>query len=286
MSYTDWYEGRERCTISGSQIKAPSMQRNSDRTAQVMQGAFNTYFAGWQAARKITDVMYQRKYSQFAQDKIRSLRSAMESDLKSACCSGWYDLHFTFKHIYQNNGSFRDDTSDGWNQICNIPLGVSNFIAAMEERGKEFPNSASDYIKAQNEAKRQADAGRWEKVGEQLDSIKSSLETYAPYLWVCIPGNPGTAPKYVDTVAKCIDYAGQIHGALNKGLKAEQNVNSAKNDPNFKRDLFVETMAAVVERLPIMGTLYAEAIRGVPNAIDYFKKIARERDAAIQEIMR
>jgi hypothetical protein len=35
-----------------------------------------------------------------------------------------------------------------------------------------------------------------------------------------------------------------------------------------------------------MGSLYAEAIRGIPGVIDYFKKIARQRDAAIQEIMR
>lgn len=286
MSYTDWYEGRELCTIKPSQIKAPSMQRNKEMTAQVMQGAFNTYFQGWKAARRITDVMYQRNYSKTAQDKIYALRWAMEKDLKSVCCTGWYDLHFTFKHIYQNNGSFNDDTWNGWKGYCNIPMGVSNFIDAVEKKGGSFAQSAGAFIRAQNDAKRAADEGRWDKVGEHLGTIKSTLEDYGPYLWVCIPGNPGKAPHYVELVAKCIDYAGQIHGALDKGLKGEQRLHAAKNDPNFKRDIYVETMAAVVGRLPVMGPLYAEVIKGIPGAIDYFKKIARERDAAIQEIMR
>jgi len=59
-----------------------------------------------------------------------------------------------------------------------------------------------------------------------------------------------------------------------------------KFDPNFKQDVFVETMAAIVGRLPIMGPLYAEVIRNVPNAIAYFRKIARERDAMIEQLMR
>jgi hypothetical protein len=286
MSYTDWYEGRERCTIRPDNIKAPSMQRNREMTAQVMQGAFNVYYEGWNAARRITDVMYKRRYSKAAQDKIWALRLAMEKALKSAACTGWYDLHFTFKHLYQNNGSFRDDTWNGWKGYCNIPMGVSNFIDTVEAKGGGFAPSASAFLRAQQDATRQAEAGRWDKVGEQLGTIKDTLETYGPYLWVCIPGNTGKAPHYVGLVAQCIDYAGQIHGALDKGMKAEQKVHASKNDPNFKRDLFVDTMAAVVGRLPVMGPLYAEAIKGIPGVIDYFKKIARERDATLNELMR
>lgn len=286
MSYTNWYEGRERCTIKPSQIKSPSMQRNKEMTAQVMQGAFNTYYEGWNAPKRIGELLRQRSYSKAGQDIVNSLRYAMEKDLKSTCCTGWYDLYFTFKHIYNSNGSFYDDNWNGWKGYCNIPMGVSNFIDALESKGSSFATSASDFLRAQNDAKRAADAGRWDKVGEHLGTIKSTLEDYGPYLWICIPGNPGKAPRYVELVAKCIDYAGQVHGALDKGLKGEQKLNSAHNDPNFKRDIYAETMAAVVSRLPVMGPLYAEVIRGVPNAIDYFKKIARERDAAIQEIMR
>jgi hypothetical protein len=290
MSYTKWYEGRERCTIKPSQILAPSMQRNKEMTAQVMQGAFNTYYEGWQAVDRITDVIYQRNYSKAAEDKIYALRYAMEKDLKDTCCAGWYDLHFTFKHIYQNNGFFRDDTWNGWKGYCNIPLGVSNFIDAIEKKGGSFAHSAGEFIRAQNDAKRAADEGRWDKVGEHLRKIKSILEKYGPYLWVCIPGNPGKAPHYVGLVAKCIDYAGQIHGALDKGLKLEQKLHALHNDPHFKRNdpnfKYFETMAAVVGRLPVMGSLYAEVLRGIPGAINYFKKIARERDAAIEAIMR
>jgi hypothetical protein len=230
--------------------------------------------------------MYQRNYSKAAKDKIYALRCAMEKDLQKTCCAGWYDLYFTFKHIYQNNGSFLDDTWNGWKGYCNIPMGVSNFIDAIEKKGGSFAHSAGEFTRAQNDAKRAADEGRWDKVGEHLGTIKSILENYGPYLWVCIPGNPGKAPHCVELVAKCIDYAGQIHGALDKGLKGEQKLHAAHNDPNFKRDIYVETMAAVVGRLPVMGSLYAEAIRGIPGVIDYFKKIARQRDAAIQEIMR
>lgn len=90
----------------------------------------------------------------------------------------------------------------------------------------------------------------------------------------------------MELIAKCADYAGQIHGALNKGLSAEKAIHSVKFDPNFKRDLFVETMASVVGRLPIMGPLYAEVIKGVPASIDFFKKIARERNSMIEQTMR
>ncbi|MDX2270213.1 MAG: hypothetical protein NW208_19080 [Bryobacter sp.] len=285
-TYEKCYEGCERCTIKPIQIMAPSMQRNKEMTAQVMQGAFNTYYSGWKAVDRISDIYYSRTYSKPAKDKIYALKNAMQKDLKSACCTGWYDLHFTFKHMYENNGSFYDDNWDGYKGYCNIPMGVSNFIQTIEKRGGKFSQSASDFLRAQQEAQRQAKLGQWEKVGEQLGSIKSNLETYGPYLWVCIPGNPGKAPHYVELIAKCIDYAGQIHGTLDKGLKAEQTLDRAKNDPNFKKDLFVETMAAVVGRLPVMGPLYAEVIKGVPNAIAYFTKIAKERDATINEILR
>ncbi len=287
MSYLNWYEGRQLCTIGPDNIKASSMQRNKNMTAQVMQGAFSVYYQGFQAAQKITDVLYQRNYSQTAKDKIYKMRWAMEKDLKSSCDQwGYNDLYWCFQHIYKNNGSYRDDTWDGWKGICNIPIGVSNFIQLVESKGGKFAQSAGDFTRAQNEVKRLAEAGRWEAVGEQLEKVKGTIEDYGPYMWVCIPGNPGKAPRYVELISQCIDYAGQIHGVLSKGLKAEQGLHAMKFDPNFKRDLFVETLAAVVGRLPVMGSLYAEAIRGVPGAIDYFKKIARERDAAIEQIMR
>lgn len=286
MDYNSWYFGHKLCTIRPDRILAPSMQRNKNMTAQVMQGAFNVYYQGFQAAQKVTDVLYQRSYSQAAQKQIRNMRSALESDLKSACCTGWYDLYFTFKDIAANNGNFKDDTWDGYKGICNIPMGVSNFLGVIESKGGQFANSVAEFNRAQSEAKRLAEAGRWSEVGEVMEKVKGTIEDYGPYLWVCIPGNPGTAPPYVEKVAKILGYAGQIHGALSKGLKAEQNLHAMKFDPNFKQDVFVETLAAVVGRLPIMGPLYAEVIRNVPNAIQYFKKIARERDAMIEQIMR
>jgi|GEM_PF-5602805 len=287
MSYLNWYNGTERCTITADQIKSRNMQNNKAMVAQVMQGAFNVYYQGFQASKTISELMYRRTYSQAAKDKINAMRYAMEADLKSSCNQwGYNDLYWCFKHIYQNNGSYRDDSWNGWKGICNIPLGVSNFIDLIESKGGKFADSVADFNRAQADAKRLAEAGKWDKVGEQLSSIKGTLEDYGPYLWVCIPGNPGKAPRNVELIAKCFDYAGQIHGALSKGLSADKAIHSVKFDPNFSRDLFVETMASVVGRLPIMGPLYAEVIKGVPASIDYFKKIARERNAMFNETLR
>lgn len=287
MSYLNWSEGRTLCTIKAEQIHAPSMQRNKYMTAQLMQSAFYVYYQGWQAARKVTDCLTERTYSKAAQDQIYAMRTAMEKDLKASCNQwGYNDLYWCFQHMYKHNGSYYDDTWNGWKGICNIPIGVSNFIDLVESKGGKFADSAGDFTRAQNEAKRLAEAGRWEKVGEELEKVKSTLETYGPYLWVCIPGNPGKAPRTVELISKCLEYAGQIHGTLSKGLSAEKNLHAARFDPNFKRDLFVESMAAVVGRLPIMGPLYAEVIRGASSAIDYFRRIARERDAMLQQIMR
>jgi len=215
MDYDAWYFGRRRCTIRPDNILAPSMQRNKNMTAQVMQGAFNVYYQGFQAAQKVTEVIYGRNYSQAAQKKIWDMRSAMEADLRSSCNQwGYNDLYWCFQHIAQNNGKYKDDTWNGWKGICNIPMGVSNFLDVVESKGGKFAGSVGEFSAAQNEAKRLAAAGRWEQCGEVMEKVKSTIEDYGPYLWVCIPGNPGTAPGYIEKVVKILGYAGQIHGTL------------------------------------------------------------------------
>jgi hypothetical protein len=287
MDANSWFYGTKLCTIRPDRILAPSMQRNTQMTAQVMQGAFCTYYQGHQAANKITDVLYRRNYSEPAKKKIWDMRSAMQKDLRDAAdLWGWNDLKWCFEHMAKNGGKYLDDTWNGWKGICNIPMGVSNFLDEIEKRGGKFSRSISDFNALKDKARREAEAGRWKECGETMGKIKTNLDTYGPYLWVCIPGNPGQAPKYVELIGKCIGYAGTVHGVLSKGLDAEAALHKLRFDPNAKRDLFVETMAGIVGGLPIFGQLYAEAIRGVPNAIDYFRKIARERDAMIEQIMR
>jgi hypothetical protein len=287
MSASSWFYGTKLCTIHPDNILAPSMQRNKQMTAQVMQGAFNTYYQAHQAAFKITDVIYRRDCSEHAKKKIRDLQYAMQKDIRSAAdLWGWNDLKWCFGHLEKNNGKYLDDTWNGWKGICNIPMGVSNFLDKVEERGGQFARSISEFNALKDKARREAEAGRWKECGETMEKVKSNLETYGPYLWVCIPGNTGDAPKYVGLIQKCVGYAGAIHGVLSKGLAAEAALHKLRFDPNVKQDLFVETMAGIVGSLPVFGSLYAEVIRGVPGLIAYFKKIARERNAALEQIMR
>ncbi len=285
--WKDWYYGTKRCRIRQSDIMSPGMQGPRKHfSAQIMNAAFDGYFQGHQAAQKITDVLYLREYRGVSKDKVWALRDAMSKDLRDAADAGWYDLRNVFKHIAENNGKFREDVLNGYGkQLCNVPMGVSNFLDAVKERGGRFSRSAADWTRYKDRIEYEAGKKKWSNVGDYLGKMQSAMDDVGPYIWVCIPGHGARTPHYVALVSKWVGYGAQIHGVLNKELAAEQRVYQAHNSPHFKQEMFVEGLALLVGRLPLMGSLYAEAIRQAPTAIAYFTKVAKERDAYIEQIM-
>ena len=276
VNHQNFYFGTQCAYVPADKITAHNMQSNKEMVSNVMNGAFKLYYDGYQASAKITDVLYQRKYSEEAKKKIWDLQSAMQKDLRNTANRNKFmaDLLTCFRHLESTNGYWRDTSFQGWRGVCNIPEGVADFLEGVAEKQNEICKSAADWEANKRQLQRLKDEKKWGELPDQLQKTSKVIEYVGPKLWAGLGVAGENASAYTARMTQVFGWAGHVHTALDLGLKI-------KYSSNPRQTAFVEAMAFVVQGLPVFGSLYAEVIRGVPAMVSYFQRIARERYRAV-----
>jgi hypothetical protein len=276
-NWESFHYGTQCAWITPDKIQAPSMQRNRQMTAQVMNGAFKFYYNAWQASKNISG----SGRSPEAIKAVNDLKWKIQKDLLSAA-DFWVgsDLKFVFQDLVKNKGYWKDDEWNGWKGNCNVPQGVFAFYAEIEKRGREVSaqvaqiNSYSQYRKYQGDLKRIKDAGQWDKLAKELDYSGKVLELTTPKVWALLGGSDKTGANLGGLLGKWYGYAGSVHGYLSLFNKVSNSTQGTA------RTALAEAAAMVVERLPVFGPLYADVVRGIPGLMTWFENYGRQVDRA------
>lgn len=281
MDATSMFYGTERATITADRILARPFQEKKQLTASFMQSAFDLYYQAHEAARQIGWQIDSRKLNLEAQRKIVDLRSKMEKDILAAA-DKWHqsDLKWCFKHLAKNKGFWKDDSWNGWKGICNLPVGVHDFLSTVEERGRKVIDSYAEWQHYQANLRQLAQAKQWEKLGPQLDMAGKVLDKVTPQIWVALGASKETAASRGGLVCKWVGFAGIVHNCLSTYLKVRYHESGAE------RAALAEAAALVVQGLPIFGQLYADVIRGIPNLMRFFENYGARTRQAIEMVGR
>jgi len=271
-SVEDFLYGSKCAWITPDRIQAPSMLRNKEMTAQVMNGAFKFYYNAWQGSRSISG----SGKSPEAVKAVDDLKWKIQKDLLAAA-DFWFgsDLKFVFQELVRNRGYWKHDEWNGWKGYCNIPQGVFAFYSEIEKRGREVSSqvaqirSYGDYRKYEADLKRIKDAGQWDRLAQELDYSGKVLETATPKVWAVLGGSDKTGEMMGGLLGKWCGYAGSVHGYLTLYNKVGSSTDGRA------RTAVAEVAALVVERLPVFGPLYGEVIRGVPGLMTFFENYGR-----------
>lgn len=276
-TWQDYFYGRKRAKIKPEQIKAPSMQKNKKMVAKVMQGAFNFYYYSHKAINKIQsgDKLNIRQAT--------NLRVAMRSDLQSAADAWFYnDLKWCFQHLAANNGEWKDDCWDGYEGKCNIPRGIGHFYKEIKKRRNDASHhlgKISSYRKwrsYQQKLNGMKQMEKWEKMGKEIGYTEKALKEVTPFVWAVVGGceKVGSMAKLM---GQWVGYGAKVHNYMTLYAKI-------KDSQHVKETLYLEAAAAVVNTVPIFGSLYADVIRGIPNLVKFFEKHARATRRAIDRV--
>lgn len=271
-SLSDYLYATKCAVISPDQILAPSMQKNKNMTAQVMNGAFKFYYDAYRAAGNISG----SGRSQEAIKAIYDLRWSIQKDLL-ASADFWIgsDLKFVFKELAKNGGKWTHDEWNGWKGICNIPQGVFSFYAEIEKKGREVSaetakiSSYRQWHRYQGTLKQIKDSESWEKLAKELEYAEQVFEKATPKVWAVLGGTSKTGEMLAGHLSKWCGYAGSVHGYLTLYNKIRYSPQGAG------RTAVAEAAAMVVEKLPMFGPLYAEVVRGVPGLMKWFEEYGR-----------
>lgn len=271
-TWSDFYYGTKCAWITADRIQAPSMQKNREQVARVMNGAFKFYYNAWEGSKNISG----SGKSPEAVKAINDLKWAIQKDLMSAA-DFWFgsDLKFVFQDLVKNKGYWKHDEWNGWNGICNVPQGIFAFYDEIQKRGKAVTadvsqiSSYSSYRKYQADLKRIKDAGQWDRLAKELDYSGKILEKATPKVWAVLGGADKTGDMLGGLLGKWCGYAGSVHGFLSLANKVNYSADGKA------RTAVAEVAAMVVERVPIFGPLYADVVRGVPGLMTWMENYGR-----------
>lgn len=199
MDATSMFYGTERATIAADRILARPFQEKKQLTASFMQSAFDLYSQAHQAAMNIGLQIDRHKLNLEAQRKIDQLCSQMHADIRAAA-DKWHqsDLKWCFKHLAANKGFWKHDSWNGWKGICNLPVGVHDFLSEVEKRGLDVQTSLAGWQRYQDNLRQLAQAKQWEKLGPQLEMAGKVLDKVTPKIWVALGASKETAASRGD----------------------------------------------------------------------------------------
>jgi len=265
MDASNFFYGSAKASITPDRIKPRVFQAKVGQTAQVMNSAFSPYYRGHQAARQLSMNVAGPGHSEAAKKAIYDLQSKMQADLRAAADQwGWNDLKWAFEHMAKNNGNWLDDTWNG-NGVCNIPIGVWNFLQEVEKRGGEVASSYREWQRCQSALTSWKQQQSWENLGTNLERAGTVVDKAGPKMWVMLGASETNAASYTGVLNKWIGRAGKVKGMMDAYLRVRYSPDGPK------RALVAEVAAFIVQDLPIFGGAYADVIRGVPKAMTFFE---------------
>ena len=109
-----------------------------------------------------------------------------------------------------------------------------------------------------------------------MEKTEKALSEVTPVVWAVLGGSEkgGSISKLM---GKWVGYGAKVHKYTSLYAKV-------KDSQNVKETLLVEAAAAIVDTLPVFGSLYADVIRGIPNLVKFFENHARATRRAIDRV--
>ncbi|MCB1023322.1 MAG: hypothetical protein KDB79_02970 [Acidobacteria bacterium] len=267
------YRYASKCAaIKAKNIHGKTFRPHVLKTQRVMQQAFNYYYLSYKAIEDIDlpdktkspnsyDIMYEKK------------REIMK-DLRNTANNSYFgnDLDWAFDHLADNNGHWYNESFDGWKGECLIPIGIANFLHAIENKGQKILKKQHEFIAAKNKAMELQRNKQWDEIPKNLGRIKTITDDVLPMVWIGCGGIDGfkTATGYGKLMGQWIEYGTKVHSILDKTIKISTSSKS------WERIAIEEMSKFVLNKLPIFGSLYASLIDDVPKLITWFERYARK----------
>ncbi len=194
------------------------------------------------------------------------------------------DLYGCFRHYDANNRTWRDSNDALYGGgaffggcVNSAPWAMVTFADAYDANLKQI----QDLIEKQKEQVARIKAGikgttiLWKEVNEPLKKFDEYTKAIDPLMVMCpeavVKGSRYTWVKNFATLT----------GAMDDWMNA-----SAASGSVGQSAAVVALSIIVSKCVPVFGDLYAEALKGVPNAIRFFENIKWERDHTLAQFGR
>ena len=233
--------------------------------------AFYLYYIGWNRARKVTST---------------DLRTRMGVDLTDAATSGMAplgaysaDLETVLTTLAGGNDHWREDWGKNYcgpqiTGALNVPVGVCNFLNAVDARAKTLQSAYTDlgkYLKDVQHAKKNK---RWSDIGTYTTNIGKVVKESERCLWLTKGLDANLGSKWFDGV-------GKIHSCLSNFNKFQYELNRG-TVPAIVLTSLVEVIKFGV---PIFGEIYGKAIESIPALVKWATNIRDEREKTIRMLL-
>jgi hypothetical protein len=177
---------------------------------------------------------------------------------------GWSDADLSY---YGGGGAFGGFVDD-----------VPYALACFAERYDENLNALVELIKKQQEAVKGLKKAMnkssidWKTINDPLKQFDDYTKAIEPLMVMCPEGKALKGWTYAKTIAK---YTGA----------ADDLLAEVRKSGDIKTASAVTALAFIVgECVPVFGSLYAEAIKGLPNAIRFFEDIKADRNLLMAKV--
>lgn len=212
--------------------------------------------------------------------KTTSATELLESCGKSIGYMLWgvNNLFSSFTHLSANDGGWSDKTEGQYNGgvfggTVPAPWGICTYAHCIDKEMKKLADmfkTHAEQVKAIKEAASKPKIA-WADVNKPLKTIDEYAKAAAPLIAIA-PGPIDTGVSWFKNISKFTDNM----DSLLKEVASSGDVTTSAG---------VTALAVVVaECVPIFGDLYAEALKGVPNAIRYFEQIKQDRELIMAKV--
>lgn len=237
---------------------------------EVTNRAFRLYYNAYQAARAAPFQL---------QIKMRmNLSDAAYTGMGFGTYSG--DLATVFQELEKHGGNWTETYTDYYKANC-VPVGVANFLKAVDERDETLSKNYTKYNQYIRELVQARKANQWDKIGKITERIKDITDKSSPLLWFAPIGKIDTHTNYHARFGKWVEGGGTIHSFLSTfnncsvgfGLTKMQSVAAAS------------FMLLISKGVPIIGDVYVKAPECVPSLVQWARQIKTDQDNQIRQIL-
>ena len=186
------------------------------------------------------------------------------------------------QHLSANRGKWTDSYLSYYasgsyfgGYMDNVPYSLANFAAnydANVDKLVKLIKQQQKAVKGLKKAIENKPRVEWKTINEPLKQFDEYTKAIEPLMVMCPEGVGKKGWTYPKTI-------GKFTGAM------DDLMSEVRKSGDIKTSVGVTALAFIVgECVPVFGSLYAEAIKGVPNAIRYFENIKYERNLMMAKV--
>ncbi len=246
-------------------------------------------------------VRFMNRAFELYHDAIRSImrcpsmeqRTEMERRLRSAATHGWgrgvSDLRQSFQHLASQSGGWSDRDTSVYNggshktftQVVTAPTGPVNFMNAVDLDMASLRQRADWFVRWTGSLADTIQAGEWGGLADTASEFGEWTGYASGLLWfgseIPVVGTAHEALGRVSTYASLVD---RIRGAVSTlaGLR-DAGV-------DHRSATALTAMGVIAEGLPILGGIYGEAMRALPDLVRRYRADFDSRIRRVESVFR